>query len=84
MAVVIERERAVERPVYVERDSPSSILVAILVLALIVFGAIVWMRFFRAEPATAPQQPGTNINVTLPEAPGGSNTSPETSPASPQ
>jgi hypothetical protein len=47
-------------------SSAAGWIVALVVLAVIVLGALVWAR--RGIPA--PTNPGTNINVTAPTTPG--------------
>lgn len=67
MATVIERERPVDRGVIVERDDSGWGVAAIIILAVLIVGAIIWARYYNAAaPASTPN----NINVTLPSTPG--------------
>jgi hypothetical protein len=57
-----ERERVVDNS-----DNGGWAVAVIVLLAVVLIGAFVWMRYYQAPAASQSQQPGSaNINVTLP------------------
>ncbi len=66
-------ERPVERREIVTSDSGAGWAVAAIVIVVLAVAAFVWARYY--TPAAAPQNPGANINVTVPSGgtPGGTN-----------
>jgi hypothetical protein len=90
MATIINNPRSSE-PTIVEPSSGSSFgwaIAVIILLAVIIAGVYAWVHYKRPVVVPNNNQPGANINITLPEgnnsgnnSSGGTQTNPQPNPA---